>query len=816
MTDYVENIAVDEYDVYNGVCTWQYVEGKYLLGSSIGIISTGNFVYIDGRDVYKDPNKKAYYGYIKDYEMNSSNHYTKLHITNTKMPLIYGDVYSDTVKDSDIEVFKDKTFTASQWKTYSIASLIPDDGYDYEVVFEGLVKTGTSSGNAASIWLYAGTASSSNNSSQISGRIARCVTRTSSAQQTAGTVTLPIKANDKNVTVSNADSSGTSGNCGLWIKSYRRLGTNKGNSNTDYFSKVYTDCIEEIDYTLYCWDLVSSTKTGLPQNLYSRKQELPALIKTEEGNYAEDNLLYNADDIVWMNGLLLLLFVAQIGQTIFEINQSGNLVLYESGTIIATYQYTPSGNITTRKQGQHEITLPIGSKSLQGQWVSSSSDLASGISCAKNAIKTYDLSSYLPNDGYDYEVLVSVCGRTGTSSGNTAGLRISNDSECSYNIQVTAAITRASNFMYYGGNAKIRIDSTRKLYLKNTGSATATNITVHVSAYRKTTTNAHAQTPSVCIKTNENVPSELIYGSPTITNGVVSDFSESNYLEIPDGKQNNNAEYVVKFTTGDTTSSKNQAILHAEKFLSLEIAANSWNVFAYNWSYGNEQLFTASANTTYWVKILVESNNRKTYSYSTDGETYTQVNRFIDGDIDITANYRMKLGNYRKGDLPFLGTIDLNACYINVDGVRFWNGIDNKKYMPVGGDYADTQWTRKINTVYSSANLTSGVHDYTVNNYLPEDDTPYQILVSSTGRTGTSSGNACHIWLNNATDVIGNPILAYCNTRTASSMCDQKSGIIICTQRNGSITLPINVTNSGTTGNCGLQLMAYKRIGDNT
>ena len=96
------------------------------------------------------------------------------------------------------------------------------------------------------------------------------------------------------------------------------------------------------------------------------------------------------------------------------------------------------------------------------------------------------------------------------------------------------------------------------------------------------------------------------------------------------------------------------------------------------------------------------------------------------------------------------------------------------------------------------------------------DDVPYEIIATSYGRTGSKSGNSATWWINDSLeDVIGNPVMGYVNTRTASTMADAKGAIIVCTQRNGVITIPISITSTGTTGNCGLWLTAYRRIGTN-
>ena len=436
-----------------------------------------------------------------------------------------GDVFNGQYSEQDTSVFTKVTFTADQWRTYSLASIIPDDGYDYEVMFESTTSTGTTSGNLVDIQLYSGTATSSNNANNFHTRIGRCLTRTSSTQICGGIGILPIKASDKKVTVRNADGSGTSGNYNCYVKRLRRIGTNKKSNDTKYISNINSH--------------------------------------------------------------------------------------------------------------------PIGGKLLDGQWISSIYSIASGLSIAKDVIKEYDLSSYLPDDNYSYEVMFFVDCRTGTTSGNTAIIRVGNTNYIGNPIIVNQ-ITRANYYMQNGGNGRVVIGTNRKIYIGNSGNATSTNINFSVRAYRRVGTNSTTNIPNICIKSGA-----------------------------------------------------------------------------------------------------------------------------------------------------------LTKCY------------------PIGGDIADGQWTKKQQTVFSATTFSQGNHSYTVNNYLPEDDTPYEISVFAYGRTGSTSGNGIGMWIEATNDVIGSPLIGYINTRTASSMCDSKCATIVCTQRNGQITLSIRSTGSSTTGNCGLYFDSYRKIGTN-
>lgn len=184
-----------------------------------------------------------------------------------------------------------------------------------------------------------------------------------------------------------------------------------------------------------------------------------------------------------------------------------------------------------------------------------------------------------------------------------------------------------------------------------------------------------------------------VVGSPTVSNGVVSGFSTSNYLTIDNKyKDNNYVEYVFKFTTGSSFSAQ-QCVVHAEYFINIEITT-SGAVQYYSWGgKASTTLFTATANSTYWVKIIINGIS-KTYSYSTDGVTFTGSKTFTDSGLqpsNTSYQFRLGLSSYNSTN-PFLGSIDVSNCYAKVIGTLVWQGgtgtfsvLKNSKiYIPNG------------------------------------------------------------------------------------------------------------------------------------
>lgn len=188
-----------------------------------------------------------------------------------------------------------------------------------------------------------------------------------------------------------------------------------------------------------------------------------------------------------------------------------------------------------------------------------------------------------------------------------------------------------------------------------------------------------------CLDEYKNSTSSKVYlksnvnyvGSVKDDKGVLSGFSESNCATVTNGRLNN-SEYVVKFTTGSDVSTT-QAIFHAQKLLNLEMKSGKFST--YNWGTTKDvSFFTAVANTTYWFKVNVLDNTR-TYEYSTDGKTYTQLSTITDSAMTVNEDYVFTFGlSSSSASSPFAGSIDLNESYINVNGERYWSGVDYFNY----------------------------------------------------------------------------------------------------------------------------------------
>lgn len=181
--------------------------------------------------------------------------------------------------------------------------------------------------------------------------------------------------------------------------------------------------------------------------------------------------------------------------------------------------------------------------------------------------------------------------------------------------------------------------------------------------------------------TNPNINIE---GALTNNNGVFSGFNSTNTLNIPGNFQPDNTpwEILFKITTGSNISTSQRIALISSSYgihfgiynskfeIYLSTNGSSWNL-----ANGTVGTYTVLANTEYYVQAKY-TGSAYTVSYSLTGEpdSFTQ-------DISVTSSTPL---NFSNGYLniggntnPWLGSIDLNESYININGEQWWqwNGL---------------------------------------------------------------------------------------------------------------------------------------------
>lgn len=180
------------------------------------------------------------------------------------------------------------------------------------------------------------------------------------------------------------------------------------------------------------------------------------------------------------------------------------------------------------------------------------------------------------------------------------------------------------------------------------------------------------------------------YGTLTNTDGVLSNFSASNYATIPLTFNPVQHPYEIVFKintetmptdangiiwqTGDYLTARGRLDLEVgEDKLYTEFSANGgvvWNITG---------VTTLSSNTDYWAKLTYNGINTYGLYLSTDGTTWTTEGTATSSGFlgDGTAEYNIIGVQPDEGGMiaPWFGSIDLNESYININGIRWWQGV---------------------------------------------------------------------------------------------------------------------------------------------
>lgn len=104
--------------------------------------------------------------------------------------------------------------------TYSLANYLPNDNYNYEVLFVGTAATGSTSGNFVTIGLNSDLIDNGEIISMCEAR-----TRTTSTVENRGNAIIPI-GTGRWIKQYSSSSNNANGTYSLWALAYRRIGTN--------------------------------------------------------------------------------------------------------------------------------------------------------------------------------------------------------------------------------------------------------------------------------------------------------------------------------------------------------------------------------------------------------------------------------------------------------------------------------------------------------------------------------------------------------------------------------------------------------------
>jgi hypothetical protein len=178
-----------------------------------------------------------------------------------------------------------------------------------------------------------------------------------------------------------------------------------------------------------------------------------------------------------------------------------------------------------------------------------------------------------------------------------------------------------------------------------------------------------------------------VYGTPTINESLVSNFSIDNYLTVPQmfNPGANPWERVIKFTTGASV----------DDYQVLTGCGAEWKGTSFNIVNRKLKMWAASGNggwdiaagvegttellimTTYWLRqkftgsqYLVDISRTGSFT----GEEIRQIT--VDSSAALPAFYIfIGVFNSNWDDTSFMGSINLEGCYIDINGNRFWSGV---------------------------------------------------------------------------------------------------------------------------------------------
>lgn len=148
--------------------------------------------------------------------------------------------------------------------------------------------------------------------------------------------------------------------------------------------------------------------------------------------------------------------------------------------------------IVTDLNGKADVDLTnlsnTQSSNFDGQWVYSSLTVANSVAVSSNNV-AYSLSSYLPNDGYNYEVLLSCICYTDATSGHFSRIALTSDLIVNY-INIAQVRTRTASTVDAAGNCIIPVGAERIItFVGSTSASFGGTYTIVARGYRRIGTN---------------------------------------------------------------------------------------------------------------------------------------------------------------------------------------------------------------------------------------------------------------------------------------------------------------------------------------
>lgn len=192
------------------------------------------------------------------------NYVSKINVNNSTYS-IGGDNFDGQWVKSALALLSNVTLSGGKYYTYSLSNYLPNDSYDYEVIFSGDSTSTASSGKVCQLTLFSGTTTSDT----AGWRLNRCQARTDATVTAGGVARIPILKSDRNVTVFTQDC--TTNNTGTYLTccGYRRIG--KNGSSSSYIRNINSYPIGGVNFNgsniIFTTDRSGTVAGGTEHNL---------------------------------------------------------------------------------------------------------------------------------------------------------------------------------------------------------------------------------------------------------------------------------------------------------------------------------------------------------------------------------------------------------------------------------------------------------------------------------------------------------------------------------------------------------------------
>lgn len=232
-----------------------------------------------------------------------------------------------------------------------------------------------------------------------------------------------------------------------------------------------------------------------------------------------------------------------------------------------------------------------------------------------------------------------------------------------------------------------------------------------------------------------------VTGTITNNNGVISGFSDTNYAILNQTPSSvTSFEIVFKCTTSDNIA---EQVVFGQgtttNRLTPQVGISASNKWYFNFSndagaswQSISSPYTVQPNTTYWLKFVWDGANAKAFS-ATQKDNYTLL-----GTKPLTENLEwsttIQVGGDQLNTIYWQGSIDLNECYIDLNGSRWWDGVRLRRhsnghfYYPISAKaFYDTRFNNQGAAWYY------GVDEVNKRIFMPRNNWFMQMASSNPG-----------------------------------------------------------------------------------